>query len=153
MVRIPAALAVIASFGLGGCAYNDWGYGGVSVGYGTGGYYDGYYGDGGYYGWYDGYYYPGWGYYVYDDGGHRHRTRRMGQRRGGEADRILRRHEIADRLHQCAPAAVHDPHALGRAGRATGGDDGGQLIGIADGVSEIGRVCPEALSNRAHEAR
>ena len=76
MVRIASALlALTASAGLAGCAYGygDYGYGGVSVGYGTGGYYDDYYDQAGYYGWYDGYYYPGWGYYVYDDGGHRHK--------------------------------------------------------------------------------
>ena len=74
MARITAALlALTASAGLGGCAYGYGdGYGGVSVGYGSGGYYDDYY-SAPYYGWYDGYYYPGAGYYVYDQGGHRHK--------------------------------------------------------------------------------
>lgn len=73
MARIASALlALTACAGLAGCAYP--GYGGVSVGYGSGGYYDdyGYYGAP-YYGWYDGYYYPGAGYYIYDRGGHRHK--------------------------------------------------------------------------------
>ncbi|RJF85424.1 hypothetical protein [Sphingomonas cavernae] len=69
-------LALIASAGLAGCAYDDgYGYGGVSVGYGAG-YYDPWYYDDYYprrYGWYDGFYYPGTGYYVFDRKGHRHR--------------------------------------------------------------------------------
>jgi hypothetical protein len=70
MVRIASALlALAASAGLAGCAYGP-GYGGVSVGYGAGGYYDDY---APYYGWYDDYYYPGTGYYIYDRGGHRHK--------------------------------------------------------------------------------
>ena len=74
MARIlPALLALTASAGLAGCAYGDWGYGGVSIGVGSGGYYDDYYGYGSYYGWYDDYYYPGAGYYIYDRGGNRHR--------------------------------------------------------------------------------
>jgi hypothetical protein len=69
LVLAPAVL-------LAGCAYDDYGYGGVNVGYGSGYYdpwYDGYYGYG-YprYGWYDGFYYPGHGYWVYDRRGHRH---------------------------------------------------------------------------------
>ena len=77
-----AAIALVASVGLAGCAYGP--YGGLGVGVGTGyggyggygGYYDPYYGGGyspygygygdSYYGWNDGYYYPGTGYYVYD---------------------------------------------------------------------------------------
>lgn len=76
-------LTLIAALGLGASACaSDYGYGGLSVGYGSGyygqGYYggdyygDGYYGSsygyapGSYYGWYGGYYYPGSGYYVYD---------------------------------------------------------------------------------------
>ena len=69
-------LVVMAGLGLGACAYDDYGYGGVNVGYG-GGYYDdygpGYYGDYPGYGWYNDYYYPGNGYYVYDRGGRRYR--------------------------------------------------------------------------------
>ena len=46
MARITSALiALTASAGLTACAYGP-GYGGVSVGYGTGGYYDDYYGYG-----------------------------------------------------------------------------------------------------------
>lgn len=78
-----AALVLASSFTLAACVYdNGYGYGGVSVGVGTGGYYDPYYDDYGYYasygypshyGWYGGYYYPGTGYYIYDRRGHRHR--------------------------------------------------------------------------------
>lgn len=69
-------LAVAAALGLAACT-DGYGYSGVSVGYGSAGYYDPYYdgyGYGGYgggygassyYGWYDGFYYPGTGYYVY----------------------------------------------------------------------------------------
>jgi len=63
-----ALLAASAAFGLTGCMGDDYGYGGVSLGYG-GGYYSGY----PYYGWYDDYYYPGAGYYIYDRGGSRYR--------------------------------------------------------------------------------
>lgn len=79
-----AALALIGTVSLGGCAEDMYGpygygggyapYGGVSVGVGYGGGYGyGYgapYGYGGYYGepfgWYDDFYYPGTGIYVYD---------------------------------------------------------------------------------------
>ena len=78
--RFLAAIGLAGAFALGGCAYDDGYYGGVSVGSGYygGGYYDdywdrGYYYPGYYSGWYDGYYYPGSGYYIYDRGGHRHR--------------------------------------------------------------------------------
>lgn len=83
MNRMGLACVVVASaVGLGGCV-DDYGYGGVDVGYapagyarGYDGYYDGYYGAygdpyygnayPGYYGWYGGFYYPGSGGYVYD---------------------------------------------------------------------------------------
>jgi len=65
-------LLAAAGMSLSACVYDDYGYGGVSVGYGGGGYYDDYYPGVGY-GWYDGFYYPGTGYYVYDRGGTRHR--------------------------------------------------------------------------------
>jgi hypothetical protein len=74
-LRLPA-LVLASTLGLSACAYGDgYGYGGVSVGYGGGGYCDPYFDDcygGGYgyndpwYGWYDNYYYPGWGVFVYD---------------------------------------------------------------------------------------
>jgi hypothetical protein len=66
------ALALTAGVAVSGCAYSDYGasggYGGVSLGYGGGGYYDGYGGGFGspYWGWSGDYYYPGTGYYVYD---------------------------------------------------------------------------------------
>jgi len=90
-----ALLLIVSAAGLGACSYNDgYGYGGVSVGYGTAGYcdnayYDCYFRGGGrsgygygygpyghydpWYGWYGDYYYPGIGIYVYDHGGRRHR--------------------------------------------------------------------------------
>ena len=67
-------LALASALTLAGCYDDGYGYGGVSVGYGSGGYYGypGYYDYyPGYYGWYDGFYYPGSGYYIYDRGGHR----------------------------------------------------------------------------------
>jgi hypothetical protein len=65
---LAAALAATAAVGLSGCATDGYGYSGVSLGYGSGGYY----GDP-YWGWYDDFYYPGAGYYIYDRGGVRHR--------------------------------------------------------------------------------
>lgn len=57
---------LVGAAALGVAACTD-GYGrtGVSVGYGSAGYYDGAYGDP-YWGWNGDYYYPGTGYYVYD---------------------------------------------------------------------------------------
>jgi hypothetical protein len=86
---MAAAALMTASLALGGCAYDDYGYGGVNVGYGVaGGYgYDGYgypaygYGGIGYgSGWYNDFYYPGTGYYVFDRSGRRSRWN-DGQRR------------------------------------------------------------------------
>ena len=81
--KFLAAISLASAAALGGCAYDDGYYGGMSVGsgyYGNGGYYDDYYGPGYYgsgygagYGWYGDYYYPGSGYYVFDRGGRRHR--------------------------------------------------------------------------------
>jgi hypothetical protein len=72
--RILAAVALGATTALTGCAYDDYGYGGVSMGYGYPGYYDAW---GPYdyapFGWYDGYYYPGNGYWMYDRYGSRFR--------------------------------------------------------------------------------
>jgi hypothetical protein len=71
-------LALASALTLSACYDDGYGYGGVSVGYGSGGYY-GEYGDhwyrgyGPHYGWYDGFYYPGRGYWLYDRGGKRHR--------------------------------------------------------------------------------
>ncbi|WP_022682507.1 hypothetical protein [Sphingobium bisphenolivorans] len=96
--KFLAAIGLAGALALGGCAYDDGYYGGVSVGSGYygGGYYDDYYGPGyygsgyynpGYYsGWYNGFYYPGSGYYVYDRGGRRHRWN-DGQRRYWEGRR------------------------------------------------------------------
>jgi hypothetical protein len=79
-IRIPfISLIAAGALTLGGCAYGDFGYGGLGVGVGYGdpyygagygpyggyGAYPGYYGGLGY-GWYDNYYYPGTGVYVYD---------------------------------------------------------------------------------------
>ena len=63
------ALVGAAGIGLSGCV-DDYGYGGMSVGYGPGAYGD-YYGDP-YWGWYGDYYYPGTGVYVYDRYRRRH---------------------------------------------------------------------------------
>jgi len=73
LTTVAAAALLASTLALGGCAYDDYGYGGVNVGYG-GGYYGDAYGYGGApYGWYDDYYYPGSGYWLYDRGGRRHR--------------------------------------------------------------------------------
>ncbi|HEX8240291.1 MAG TPA: hypothetical protein VF574_11180 [Allosphingosinicella sp.] len=77
LIRLRAAALLLATgIGLSACtAYDDYGYGygGVSVGYGSycDPYWDDcYYGRGGgyapWYGWYGDYYYPGYGIYVYD---------------------------------------------------------------------------------------
>lgn len=92
--KILAAVGLASAFALGGCAYDDYGYGGVSVGtgyYAGNGYYDDYggYGPGGYGGWYNNFYYPGSGYYIYDRGGSRHRWD-DGQRRYWESRRQAR---------------------------------------------------------------
>ena len=68
------ALGAASIVALSGCVDDGYGYSGLSVGYGSPGYYgQGYYSDfydgaygSPYYGWYNGYYYPGTGYYVYD---------------------------------------------------------------------------------------
>lgn len=78
--KMMTGLVALVALSLGGCAYDDYGYGGASVGYGSGGYYDDGFGyGGGYpgygyagYGWYNDFYYPGTGYYVFDRGGRRH---------------------------------------------------------------------------------
>jgi hypothetical protein len=68
------ALLLAATAALGACtAYDGFGYGGVSVGVSSGGYYPHRYSPYSYYGWYDGFYYPGAGYYIYDSYGRRHR--------------------------------------------------------------------------------
>lgn len=71
-------IALAAGAGVSGCVYDDYGYGGASVGYGPGyygDYYSGGYGAYGspYWGWYGDYYYPGTGYYVYDRNRRAHR--------------------------------------------------------------------------------
>lgn len=89
-------LALASALALGGCYDDGYGYSGVSVGYGSGGYYgydDPWYrGYGPNYGWYDGFYYPGHGYWLYDRNGHRHRWSDR-HRRYWEG----RRHEWRDR--------------------------------------------------------
>ena len=67
-------VVTLAGAGLSACTHDDYGYGygGVSVGYGSAGYYDpyddyhGYYSANPYWGWYGDYYYPGSGLYIYD---------------------------------------------------------------------------------------
>jgi hypothetical protein len=84
-------LVAVAGVGLTACVDDGYGYGGMSVGYGAPGYYDGYYDDGygygsPYWGWYGDYYYPGTGYYVYDRDRRPHRWN-DGQRRYWESRR------------------------------------------------------------------
>lgn len=102
-------LTLAAGAGVSACAYGDYGYGGVGVGYaspgyygagygsGYGGYYDNYAGGFGnpYWGWFGDYYYPGTGYYVYDryrrpfrwnDRQRSYWEQRRGQWRGGRGD-------------------------------------------------------------------
>ncbi|KQM87631.1 hypothetical protein ASE67_08065 [Sphingomonas sp. Leaf23] len=101
-------LTLAAGAGVSACAYGDYGYSGVSVGYASPGYYGGGYGGyGGYYddyaggfgdpywGWFGDYYYPGSGYYVYDryrrpfrwnDRQRSYWEQRRGQWRGGRGD-------------------------------------------------------------------
>src|SRR3954467_3117347 len=80
-------LIAAGAAGLSACADygNGYGYGGMSVGYGTAGYCDPYYSDcyagygygAGYgdpwYGWWGDYYYPGIGFFVFDSYGRRYR--------------------------------------------------------------------------------
>ena len=88
--RILAALAATAAaLGLNGCVTDDYGYGRVGVGYGSGYY------SGPYYGWYDDFYYPGTGYYVYDRNGRRQRWNDR-QRRYWEGRRAERRDDRRD---------------------------------------------------------
>ena len=74
--NLAIAIALAAGVTLAGCGgyyggyggRGGYGYGGLSVGIGSG-YYNndwGYYRSNPYWGWYDGFYYPGSGYYVYD---------------------------------------------------------------------------------------
>lgn len=73
-MRIPFISLGAGALVLGGCAYGNYGYGGVGLGYGDYGYGSSYYGYGyssayyrsPYFGWYDDFYYPGTGIYVYD---------------------------------------------------------------------------------------
>ena len=81
-MRLVLTIALAAGvLSLSACAddmYGPYGYGGMNVGYGYGGYYGPYdygygpygygYGYNGYdpFGWYDDFYYPGVGFYVYD---------------------------------------------------------------------------------------
>jgi hypothetical protein len=103
--RIRAAtLAIAAGLSLSACVYDDgYGYGGLSVGYGSAGYYDGYYdpyygghygrssyGYAPYWGWYNGYYYPGTGYYVYDSYRRPHRWNDHQQRYWVDRQRTFR---------------------------------------------------------------
>lgn len=83
-------LAMSAALGLSACT--GYGYSGVNVGYGSGGYYDSGYnsspyfgsnyggGYGGSYGWSGDYYYPGSGALVYDRGGRSYRWNQQQQR-------------------------------------------------------------------------
>ena len=118
--RIRAAgLAVAATLGLSACM-SPYGYSGVGVGIGSGGYYGDYgyggygypyggygsygYGYPAYGGWYDDFYYPGTGYYVYSRDGHRHRwtdaqRRYWESRRDRKARRAARVSESSSAPH------------------------------------------------------
>jgi hypothetical protein len=71
---LTPVFALAAASGLAACSsYDGYGYGGVSLGYGSAGYYDpwydpywDHYNSYPYWGWYDGYYYPGSGILIYD---------------------------------------------------------------------------------------
>ena len=70
-LKIALTLAALAAgTALASCVDDGYGYGGMSAGYGSAGYYDGRLGDP-YWGWYGDYYYPGTGAYVYDRNRHR----------------------------------------------------------------------------------
>lgn len=130
---LAAALAGLLT--LGGCsAYDDgYGYGGVSLGYGSGYYDPWYYGR---YGWYDGFYYPGSGYYVYDRYGKRHRwndrhrrhweSRRDNQRdgRGEWRDRDHDRDGQSERRREWR--SDRGEHSDFRQARKPRADDGGR---------------------------
>ena len=115
-----------AGIGLSACT-TPYGYNGVSVGVGNGGYYDDYYGGYGYggyprygygygagypamatamaqpyWGWYDDFYYPGTGYYVYDRYRRPHRWTDA-QRRYWEA-----RRERAVAQHYSKPVVIRE---------------------------------------------
>ncbi|MGK6356318.1 hypothetical protein ACMGDH_13975 [Sphingomonas sp. DT-207] len=87
LFRRVSALGLLLALGLGtaACTEDGYGYSGISLGYGSPGYYDYAYSPS-YYGWYGDYYYPGSGYYVYDRGRRPHRWNE-GQRRYWETRR------------------------------------------------------------------
>ena len=105
------ALGLAAGLSLSACVYDDYSYGGVSVGYGNAGYYDPYYdpyyGDyyGGYghgygssyFGWYNDFYYPGTGYYVYDRYRRPHRWNDSQRRYWEDRRRTFSRADRGDR--------------------------------------------------------
>lgn len=149
--RLFAAMGLVGGLALGGCAYDDGYYGGVSVGTGYygGGYYDDYWGPGyyrpGYYsGWYDGFYYPGSGYYVYDRRGHRHRWsdnhrrywehRREARRGDGDrsgwnrGDRRRDRSTSLDRAYSRPSGATAPRQSRGDRDRGSGGRSGGTSL-------------------------
>lgn len=87
LFRRVGALGLVLALGLGtaACTEDGYGYSGVSLGYGSPGYYDYGYAPA-HYGWYGDYYYPGSGYYVYDRARRPHRWNE-GQRRYWETRR------------------------------------------------------------------
>jgi hypothetical protein len=126
------ALLLAATAALGACtAYDGFGYGGVSVGVSSGGYYPHRYSPYSYYGWYDGFYYPGAGYYIYDDYGRRHRWsdrhrhywegRRDGRRDHGENWDGYRR-DRDGRYHDGNRDGNRGDYSRGRDGRGDRGN-------------------------------
>lgn len=117
---IAASAVVAGGLALTSC-YEDGYYGGVSVGYGSPGYYDYYSGYDGrwgdpYWGWYGDYYYPGSGYYVYD-------ANRRPHRWNGDQQRYWQQRQQGwqGRQHQQMRNNWHD---FDRAGGGRGGHRG-----------------------------
>jgi hypothetical protein len=139
-----AAIGLAGVTALGGCAYDDGYYGGVSVGSGYygGGYYDDYWGPGYYgptYGWYNDYYYPGSGYYVYDRGGRRHRWNE-GQQRYWEG----RRGQAQQGEHWRARMKVGAPGKVS-VGRANVKVSHGRVSLVRDGAAGTVLALPPVL--------
>lgn len=157
-----AGLALASTLALGGCYDDGYGYSGVSVGYGTGGYYgyDSPYYDGyGYpgYGWYDDFYYPGTGYYVFDRGGRRHRwtdsQRQYWQSQRGDRNNHRGQH---DGNGQRPPPGTNDrPRWQGNTPRGTPdrGPQQGRPDGLAPGQGSIRRMSEPRATAPAPVAR
>jgi hypothetical protein len=71
------------------------------------------------------------------DGRHGDRSGGLRQGGGGEGHGIFAGHRIDERLEHRAPASIEHPHAFGRVGGAADGNDGRQLLRIADRVAVV----------------